>query len=109
MRVPPFPYPAKACVTRARSAAWLARSRSGSPPSGLRLLFYHRVADDGDELAVPVRRFREQIDLLAAEGYRVVDVTWLGALLSDGKLPERTVGSASTTVAETLQRTRSRC
>ena len=60
---------------------------------GLRLLFYHRVADDdGDELAVPVRRFREQMDFLAGEGYRVVDVPQLGALLAEGQIPDRTVG-----------------
>ena len=46
MRVPPVPYPAKACVTRARSVAWLARAGRDSAPLGLRLLFYHRVADD---------------------------------------------------------------
>ena len=92
MRAPWLPYPAKATVTRARSAAWLARSRSASRPDGLRLLFYHRVADDEDELAVPVRRFREQMAFLAAEGYDVVDVTQLGALLAGGRLPGRTIG-----------------
>ncbi len=92
MRVPPVPYPAKACVTRARSVAWLARAGRDSAPRGLRLLFYHRVADDGDELAVPVRRFREQMDFLAGEGYRVVDVSQLGALLAEHRFPDRTVG-----------------
>jgi peptidoglycan/xylan/chitin deacetylase (PgdA/CDA1 family) len=82
----------KASVTRARSAAWLARCRSQRPADGLRLLFYHRVSDDDDELAVPVRRFRQQMELLAAEGYDVVDVTQVGALLTAGKLPERTIG-----------------
>ena len=84
MRVPPVPYPAKACVTRARSVAWLARAGREPAPQGLRLLFYHRVADDDDELAVPVRRFREQMDFLAGEGYRVVDVVELGSLLAEG-------------------------
>jgi peptidoglycan/xylan/chitin deacetylase (PgdA/CDA1 family) len=59
---------------------------------GLRVLFYHRVADDDDELAVPVRRFCEQMDFLAAEGYRVLDVTQIGDQLDAGELPERTVG-----------------
>ena len=39
---------------------------------GLRILLYHRVADDGDPLAVPPARFREQMGFLAAAGYRVV-------------------------------------
>ena len=48
---------------------WLARG--GRPECrGLRILLYHRVADDGDPLALPPRRFREQMDHLAAEGYR---------------------------------------
>jgi peptidoglycan/xylan/chitin deacetylase (PgdA/CDA1 family) len=72
--------------------AWLARASRDSSPRGLRLLFYHRVADDEDELAVPVRRFREQMDFLAGEGYRVVDVPQLGALLDEGQVPDRTVG-----------------
>jgi peptidoglycan/xylan/chitin deacetylase (PgdA/CDA1 family) len=92
MRVPPVPYPVKAYVTRARSVAWLARAGREPAPQGLRLLFYHRVADDGDVLAVPVRRFREQMEFLAGEGYRVVDVVELGALLAEGQLPPRTVG-----------------
>jgi peptidoglycan/xylan/chitin deacetylase (PgdA/CDA1 family) len=56
------------------------------------VLFYHRVADDRDELAVPVRRFREQMDFLAAEGYAVLDITQIGALLAAGELPARTIG-----------------
>lgn len=92
MRVPPVPYPAKACATRARSVAWLARAGREPARQGLRLLVYHRVADDNDELAVPVRRFREQMDFLAGEGYRVVDVVELGSLLAEGHVPPRTVG-----------------
>jgi len=56
------------------------------------VLFYHRVADDRDELAVPVRRFREQMAFLAAEGYAVLDITQIGALLGAGELPARTIG-----------------
>jgi peptidoglycan/xylan/chitin deacetylase (PgdA/CDA1 family) len=74
-----------------RSVAWLARG-SRTPARGLRLLFYHRVSDDEDELSVPVRRFREQMDFLAAEGYDVVDVTEIGALLAAGRVPGHTVG-----------------
>ena len=41
---------------------------------GFRILLYHRVSDDGDVLAVPTRRFREQMDWLAAEGFAAVDL-----------------------------------
>jgi len=91
-RTAPFRYPLKAALTLARSAAWRARSPDTSGGDGLRILFYHRVADDRDELAVPVRRFREQMELLAAEGYTVLDVRQIGALLAEGELPERTIG-----------------
>ena len=92
MRVPPVPYPLKASLTRARSAAWLARSRSVALEPGVRVLFYHRVADDRDELAVSPRRFRDQMAHLAAEGYAVLDVAEVGALLRAGRVPERVVG-----------------
>lgn len=82
----------KAALTLARSAAWRARSRAASSGEGLRVLFYHRVADDRDELAVSVRRFREQMGFLAAEGYTVLDVTEIAVLLAAGELPERTIG-----------------
>jgi peptidoglycan/xylan/chitin deacetylase (PgdA/CDA1 family) len=91
---PSLPYPVKAAVTRARSAAWLARRRGGggSPGHGLRILFYHRVAADGDELAVDPRRFRKQMEYLARNRYRVVDVVELADLLDAGELPARTIG-----------------
>jgi peptidoglycan/xylan/chitin deacetylase (PgdA/CDA1 family) len=89
---PSLPYPVKAAVTRLRSAAWLGRSRGHADESGLRILFYHRVADAPDELAVPTRRFREQMDFLASAGYRVVDVVQAAALLAEGDAVERTIG-----------------
>jgi peptidoglycan/xylan/chitin deacetylase (PgdA/CDA1 family) len=93
MRVPLVRYPLKASVTRARSAAWLVRARSVAlAQGGVRVLFYHRVADDRDELAVSPRRFRHQMDFLAAEGYAVLDITQVGALLRTGRVPERAVG-----------------
>lgn len=68
-------YTAKATVTRARSLAWAARRRGALPPSGLvRTLFYHRISDDRDELAVTPRRFREQMETLARLGARGVDL-----------------------------------
>jgi peptidoglycan/xylan/chitin deacetylase (PgdA/CDA1 family) len=85
-------YPVKAALTRVRSAAWLARTRGAPAEDGLRILLYHRVADDGDPLAVPPARFREQMGYLAAAGYRVIDVLAALALLDDGVVPPRTIG-----------------
>jgi peptidoglycan/xylan/chitin deacetylase (PgdA/CDA1 family) len=89
---PTLPYPVKAALTRGRSAAWLLRGRRNGA-AGLRILLYHRVADDGDPLSVTPRRFREQMDLLASEGYRVVGVDEILALLDGGRpLPPKTIG-----------------
>ena len=66
-------YVLKALVTRARSTAWAARSDGQDEGDGLRILFYHRVSDDRDELAVSPRDFRRQMDYLATESYRVID------------------------------------
>jgi len=69
---PSLPAPLKAGVTRVRSAWWLVRSRGRLDSSGLRVLFYHRVSDDDDPLAVSTRKFRQQMEVLAAEGFRAV-------------------------------------
>jgi peptidoglycan/xylan/chitin deacetylase (PgdA/CDA1 family) len=84
-------YLAKAGGTRARSAAWLMRTRGRLDTSGLRILFYHRVADDRDELAVKQAAFAEQMDYLASEAYRVVDVLSAIDLLDSGEPLARTV------------------
>jgi peptidoglycan/xylan/chitin deacetylase (PgdA/CDA1 family) len=63
------------------------RSRGRLDRSGLRILFYHRVSDDDDPLAVSPCRFREQMELLADEGYAVVDLAGAVALLEDGVSP----------------------
>ena len=89
---PSLPYPVKAAVTRVRSALWLTRSRGHANDSGLRVLFYHRVSEDRDDLAVHPRRFREQMDYLAGAGYRVVDIVQIADLLDAGEAPTRTVG-----------------
>jgi peptidoglycan/xylan/chitin deacetylase (PgdA/CDA1 family) len=89
---PTLPPPVSAAVTRVRSAAWLARSLGRADERGLRILFYHRIADDRDELAVPPRRFREQMNYLASAGYRVLDVVQVTDLLDREVVPERTVG-----------------
>jgi peptidoglycan/xylan/chitin deacetylase (PgdA/CDA1 family) len=89
---PTLPSPINAAVTHLRSAAWLARSRGRADESGLRILFYHRIADGGDELAVPPRRFRDQMNYLASAGYRVVDVVQVAERLARGEVPQRTIG-----------------
>lgn len=85
-------YAWKAAFTRARSLAWLARTRGRSRDDGIRILFYHRISDERDELAVSPSRFGEQMDYLAAEGYRVVDVAEVGRLLESGSAPADVVG-----------------
>lgn len=84
-------YPLKALVTRARSLAWRLRPRRSDSQKGIRILFYHRVSDDRDELAVTPARFEQQLGWLAAAGYRVVDVLEAVRLLRDGVAPPRTI------------------
>jgi peptidoglycan/xylan/chitin deacetylase (PgdA/CDA1 family) len=67
------------------------RTRGRLDTSGLRILFYHRVSDDRDELAVSPKSFAEQMDYLASEGYRVVDVLSAIDLLDSGKPLARTI------------------
>lgn len=85
-------YVLKAAATRARSTAWSLRTARGQEEKGLRILFYHRVSDDRDELAVSPRNFRRQMDYLATEAYRVIDVVQAAELLDEGQPPPRTVG-----------------
>jgi peptidoglycan/xylan/chitin deacetylase (PgdA/CDA1 family) len=85
-------YALKAVATRARSAAWFARTGGRLDTGGLRILCYHRVADDRDELAVSLRAFARQMDYLAAQSYRVVDVATAASLLDGPQLPARTIG-----------------
>lgn len=84
-------YLAKAGGTRARSAAWLMRTRGRLDTSGLRILFYHRVSNDRDELAVRPGAFEDQMDYLASAMYRVVDVLTAIDLLDSGEPLSRTV------------------
>jgi peptidoglycan/xylan/chitin deacetylase (PgdA/CDA1 family) len=88
---PRWLYPAKAVVTRTRSTAWLCRPGRRVPP-GLRILFYHRVADDRDELAVSPRAFAAQMDELARRGYRGVGVGEVLAALAGGGQGAKLVG-----------------
>ena len=70
----------KPALTRVRTALWEARGRPSR--DGLRVLFYHRVSDEPDPLAIAPRRFAEQMAVLRDEGYRVVDVVEAGRLLA---------------------------
>jgi peptidoglycan/xylan/chitin deacetylase (PgdA/CDA1 family) len=83
---------AKAALTRARSATWLARSRGRLDGRALRVLLYHRVADDRDPLAVSPRRFREQMDCLAAAGFEVIDLAQVVDVLDTRSPGSRTIG-----------------
>jgi peptidoglycan/xylan/chitin deacetylase (PgdA/CDA1 family) len=85
-------YAFKAAATRTRSAVWFLRTQGRPEGVGLRILFYHRISDDDDELAVTPRRFRQQMDYLASQSYRVVDVLQAVELLDAGAASARTVG-----------------
>jgi peptidoglycan/xylan/chitin deacetylase (PgdA/CDA1 family) len=85
-------YGLKAAATRTRSALWFLRTQGRPEGVGLRILFYHRVSDDRDELAVSPRAFRRQMDYLAAESYRVVDVLEALELLDQGAASSKMVG-----------------
>lgn len=81
--------PLKAGLTHTRSLAWSLR-RSGPGP-GLRILFYHRVTNETDDLSVTPARFREQMALLAGEDYRVYGLVEAFDLFSRGELPAKSV------------------
>jgi len=74
---------AKMALTRARSLRW--RLWPGQAAPGLRILFYHRVADEPDELAVSLRRFAAHMDLLADEGLHALDVEEAVARHAEGR------------------------
>jgi len=84
-------YALKAGATRARSVAWHARRHTSEENGALRILFYHRVANDRDELAVRPDAFRRQMEHLAVEGYRVLDVVSFADVLDGPAPPSRTV------------------
>jgi peptidoglycan/xylan/chitin deacetylase (PgdA/CDA1 family) len=79
----------KPALTRLRTAAW--RARGGPARPGLRILFYHRVADEPDPLAISPGRFGAQMDVLRDEGFRVVDVVSGAELLARGEAVDRVV------------------
>jgi peptidoglycan/xylan/chitin deacetylase (PgdA/CDA1 family) len=78
-------YAAKAAYTHTRSAWWQTRTGGRPDAAGVRILAYHRVSPDRDELAVRPSRFREQMEHLAAAGYRVVGVGEAAAALNSAQ------------------------
>ena len=84
-------YAAKSVYTHARSAWWQSRTAGRADAAGVRILAYHRVSPDRDELAVSPSRFREQMEHLATAGYRVVGVGEAVAAL-DSAHREPTIG-----------------
>jgi O-antigen/teichoic acid export membrane protein/peptidoglycan/xylan/chitin deacetylase (PgdA/CDA1 family) len=89
---PRWLYPAKAARTLIRSAGWAARTRGRADVSGIRILFYHRVAPGSDELAVSPQRFAAQMAELADRGYRVLDVPGVARALDEGADPASHIG-----------------
>lgn len=88
---PTLLYPAKAALTHARSHVWKAR---GAPRTarGIRILFYHRVSDDRDELAVTPRAFAAQMAALEDMGLRGVSIARAVELLEADRDDEAVVG-----------------
>jgi len=84
-------YVIKAALVRARSLLWLMRRRGRSYPPGVRILAYHRVSDEPDPLAVTPRRFAEQMAVLAAGRYTLVDLAEAAEMLRRGEAPPRSV------------------
>ena len=84
-----FVRPLKAALVHGRSVGWNLRRRADHP--GLRILFYHRVTDERDDLAVTTPRFRAQMAFLAAEGYSVHGVVEGFELFSRNELPPRSL------------------
>jgi peptidoglycan/xylan/chitin deacetylase (PgdA/CDA1 family) len=66
---------AKAAAVAGQIAVWRLRGRPSEP--GLRILAYHRISRDRDELAVHPSRFVEQMEIIASSGLRVIDLTEL--------------------------------
>jgi peptidoglycan/xylan/chitin deacetylase (PgdA/CDA1 family) len=78
-------YRAKAVLTRVRSVSWSVTASRRTAGPGLRIVFYHRVCDADDELAVAPARFRMHMELLAALGLRAVAVEDLPRLIDSGE------------------------
>jgi peptidoglycan/xylan/chitin deacetylase (PgdA/CDA1 family) len=67
-----LPSYARAALTRTRTRFHVREPVDGA--GQLRILYYHRIADEHDLLAVKPREFARQMDLLAREGFTVLDI-----------------------------------
>ena len=88
----PWFYRAKAVHTRLRALGANLGSGTVSGGNGVRILFYHRIADDADELAVSPQRFERQMEYLAAKGYEALDVAGVWEKIVSGQASSRLVG-----------------
>jgi GT2 family glycosyltransferase/peptidoglycan/xylan/chitin deacetylase (PgdA/CDA1 family) len=66
---------AKAAVTSAQVSLAALNGQGTADTPGLRILCYHRIASDRDQLALSQERFREQLELLAESDFEVVDLS----------------------------------
>jgi len=62
----------KAAMVAAQVVGW--RGRGSPAAAGLRILYYHRVSADSDELAVRPERFQRQLELIAESDARLIDL-----------------------------------
>jgi peptidoglycan/xylan/chitin deacetylase (PgdA/CDA1 family) len=78
-------YPPRRLYSHARSLRWKLRDDTIDNSGGLRILFYHRVSDENDLLAVPVARFEEQMAFAHEAGIRLLDLEAAFAAWSNGE------------------------
>jgi len=64
-------------IARQRTLWWRIRGGPSVGRQGTRILFYHRVTEDRDPLAVSPSQFAEQMQFLAREGYATSDIATL--------------------------------
>jgi CelD/BcsL family acetyltransferase involved in cellulose biosynthesis len=79
---------AKAVLTEARIRTWKPRP---DDPGALRVFLYHRISDDPDPLALSPAKFRQQMEYLATNGVRAIDIVTALDRLYAGELEPRTV------------------
>ena len=89
---PRWLYQAKTVDTTMRSLRWLARSRGREDASGIRILFYHRVSRDNDELAIAPEKFARQMRELARGDWTALDIASVARALESGADVSRLVG-----------------
>ncbi len=74
---------AKAAIVAAQVAGWQVRGKPAT--RGLRILYYHRISADRDELAVSPESFLGQLALVAQSDQRVIDLyAWAADPSSSG-------------------------